>query len=449
MKIAILSRGPRLYSTRRLCEAARKRGHTAKVLNPLSFSMEVQQESPQLYYHDKPLSAYDAVIPRIGASVTFYGTAVVRQFEQMGIYCLTASRAIAVSRDKLRAAQVLSAHRIGMPHTVFVRRRGEILPAIKRMGGPPIVIKLLEGTQGIGVILADSTKVAKAIVETLQGPAEKNVLLQQFVKESEGRDVRAFVVGDRVVAAMRRRAVGDEFRSNVHRGGSTETVKLDPDYEQTAVRAAQILGLRVAGVDMLESARGPSVMEVNSSPGLEGIEATTGVDVADLIIQLVEDEVAFKEIDIRQRLTLKSGYGVLDIPVARTSNLAHRTLKETRLRDRDIVVLNITRGDITLPNPRGHEELLPGDVLLCFGDVSSLKSLAPPLRRKKKKKRSVPPDGVEVGGEATTPEPPGTDGEGVGADASTPDAPSVEELAFGGAEDSSPAHDVPSALDRR
>ncbi len=388
MKIAILSRGPRLYSTRRLREAARQRGHSVKVLNPLSFSMDVEQGSPSLYYRDKPLSSYDAVIPRIGASVTFYGTAVVRQFEQMGVYCVAASRAIAVSRDKLRAAQVLSRHRIGMPHTVFVRRTDDILPAIQRMGGPPIVIKLLEGTQGIGVILADSTKVAKAIVETLQGPAEKNVLLQQFVKESKGQDIRALVVGDRVVAAMRRRATGDEFRSNVHRGGSTENVTLDPEYENTAVRAAQILGLRIAGVDMLETRRGPSVMEVNSSPGLEGIERATGVDVADSVIQLVENEVAFKEIDIRQRLTLKSGYGVMDVPVAEYSDLAGRTLKDARLRERDIIVLNITRGDVILPNPRSATEILSGDVLLCFGDTTALKALAPPLRRKKKRKRA-------------------------------------------------------------
>ncbi len=426
MKIAILSRGPRLYSTRRLREAARRRGHSVKVLNPLSFSMDVEQGRPSLYYRDKPLSSYDAVIPRIGASVTFYGNAVVRQFEQMGVYCVAASRAIAVSRDKLRAAQVLSRHRIGMPHTVFVRRTDDILPAIKRMGGPPIVIKLLEGTQGIGVILADSTKVAKAIVETLQGPAEKNVLLQQFVKESKGRDIRAFVVGDHVVAAMRRRATGDEFRSNVHRGGTTEKVELDSEYENTAVRAAQILGLRVAGVDMLETVQGPSVMEVNSSPGLEGIERATGVDVADSIIQLVENEVAFKEIDVLQRLTLKSGYGVMDIPVSAQSELAGKTLKDARLRDHDIVVLNITRGDITLPNPRSSTEILAGDILLCFGDATALKSLAPPLRRKKKKKRSITPcgtpilDGVEPGiGE--TPEPPLTAVDDLGPSEPGPD----------------------------
>jgi len=248
MKIAILSRGPKLYSTRRLREAAETRGHEARVLNTLNFSIEVAKRSPRLYYRNKKLSGYDAVIPRIGASVTFFGTAVLRQFEQMGTFCLNPSHAISVSRDKLRALQVLSRHNIGIPTTMFVRHVSEILPGIERMGGPPVVVKLLEGTQGIGVILADSTKVAEAIIETLAGPAKMSVLLQQFVKESKGRDIRAFVVGNRVVAAMRRTASGDDFRSNIHRGGSAEVVDLPDDYRRTAVHANRDEAVGPAGV---------------------------------------------------------------------------------------------------------------------------------------------------------------------------------------------------------
>ncbi len=387
MKIAIMSRGPRLYSTRRLKEAAEKRGHDAKVLNPLSFSIEVETGSPHLYYKNKKLSTYDAVIPRIGASITFFGTAVLRQFEQMGVYCVNPSHAVSVSRDKLRALQILSRHRIGFPTTLFVRHTSEIIPGIERMGGPPVVVKLLEGTQGVGVILADSTKVAEAIIETLSGPAKMSVLLQRFVKESRGRDVRAFVVGSKVVAAMRRVAQDGEFRSNIHRGGSAEVIELDDEYERTAVHAAQIMGLRVAGVDMLEGKNGPVVMEVNSSPGLEGIETATGIDVADKVIELIEEEVLFPEIDLRQRLTLQSGYGVMEVPVADRSELCGKTVRDSRLRDRDIIVLTIQREGITIPNPRMDREILAGDTLLCFGKTLTLKGLAPPREKKANKKK--------------------------------------------------------------
>ena len=387
MRIAILSRNPKLYSTRRLKEAALARGHEARVLNTLSCSIEVAHGSPRLYYKHKKLSTYDAVIPRIGASITFFGTAILRQFEQMGVFCVNPSHAISVSRDKLRALQVLSRHKIGIPTTMFVRHVSEILPSIERMGGPPVVIKLLEGTQGIGVILADSTKVAEAVIETLAGPAKMSVLLQQFVSESRGKDIRAFVVGGRVVAAMRRTATGDEFRSNIHRGGSAEVVELDEEYQRTAVHAAQIMGLRVAGVDLLEGKDGPILMEVNSSPGLEGIEESTGVDVAGEIISLIEDEVLFPEIDLRQRLTLQSGYGVIEVPVDERSELCGKTIRESQLRDRDVLVLTIQRESVTIPNPRVDREILAGDVLLCFGKTLTLKSLAPPPRRRKSRKR--------------------------------------------------------------
>jgi ribosomal protein S6--L-glutamate ligase len=388
MRIAILSRGPKLYSTRRLKEACAARGHVASVLNTLSFSIEVAQGEPRLYFRNKRLGNYDAVIPRIGASITFFGTAVVRQFEQMGVFSVNPSHAISVSRDKLRALQVLSRHRVGIPTTLFVRHTGEILPAIERLGGTPVVVKLLEGTQGIGVILAETTKVAEAIIETLSGPARMNVLLQQFVKESKGRDVRAFVVGSKVVAAMRRVAQGDEFRSNVHRGGRAEAIELDKDFETVAIHAAQIMGLRVAGVDMLEGKDGPVVMEVNSSPGLEGIEAATGIDVAGEIVRLIEDEVLFPEIDIRQRLTLGSGYGVMEVPVDARSELCGKTIRDTGLRERDVLVRTSQRGSETTPNPRGDRETHAGDVHLCFGKGLTLKSFAPP---KTKRRGTRPP----------------------------------------------------------
>jgi ribosomal protein S6--L-glutamate ligase len=405
MKIAILSRGPKLYSTRRLHEAALARGHRSRVIDTLRLGIDNEEGIPELKYRGLPLPTYDAVIPRIGASITLYGTAVVRQFEQMGVFSLNSAQAISVSRDKLRSIQILSRHKIGIPKTAFVHELDQIVPTIDSMGGPPVVIKLLQGTQGIGVILADSSSVAKSIIEVLQAAANQNVLIQEFVKESRGRDIRAFVVGNRVVAAMRRVAHGDEFRSNVHRGGRTESVQLDPEFERTALHAAQIMGLRVAGVDMLEGRDGPKVMEINSSPGLEGIENATGIDVAGSIIELIEEEVLFPEIDIRQRLTLQSGYGVLEVPIDDASELVGRRIQDTGLRDRDVVVLSIHRGSVAIPNPRGDREILSGDVLLCFGKTLTLKSLAPRKKRTRKQTRPV----VALASPGEAPEPTGLD----------------------------------------
>ncbi len=391
MKIAILSRNPRLYSTRRLRQAAINRGHKVRVLDTLNFSIHVEERNPDLFYRAKPLEQFDAVIPRIGASITFFGTAVVRQFEQMGVFSLSASQAISVSRDKLRSLQILSRHDIGMPPSAFVRSKSDVLPAIEEVGGAPVIIKLLEGTQGVGVILADTIKVAEAIIETLQS-AKQNVLIQKFVAESKGRDVRAFVVGGHVVGAMRRTAQGQEFRSNVHRGGKTESIELSPEYERTAVRAAQIMGLRVAGVDMLEGDDGPQVMEVNSSPGLEGIEKATKFDIADMIIQHLEEQASFPELDLRQRLTLNKGYGVVEVPVSKGSELVGQTLAQAQLRERDVQVLSITRRDLVIPNPGGTREILVGDTLLCYGKLIALQALIPPAktrRRKKKKKKAA------------------------------------------------------------
>jgi len=388
MKIAILSRGRDIYSTRRLVEAARARGHDVRVLDTLRFSFVIEGRSPQLYLGGRKLPRYDAVIPRIGASITFFGTAVVRQFEQLGVFTLNSSHAISVSRDKLRSLQVLSRHDIGMPATAFARDRDDVIPAIKRVGGAPVIIKVLEGTQGVGVILADTDTIAEAIVETLQS-ARQNVLIQKFVAESKGRDIRALVVGDRVVAAMRRSAREGEYRSNVHRGGRMTPLQLDEVYERTAVRAAQIMGLRVAGVDMLEAADGPKVMEVNSSPGLEGIESATGVDVAGAIIRHVEEQATFPDVDLRQRLTLKSGYGVAEFPLTPDSPLVGKTIAASGLRNRDVIVLNITRQSLAIPNPRGSRELLAGDVLLCFGKLLTLKTLVPVPPPKPKKPRKL------------------------------------------------------------
>jgi ribosomal protein S6--L-glutamate ligase len=363
------------------------------VLNTLRFSIDVRRGDPRLYYRAKPLSTYDAALPRIGASVTYFGTAVVRQFEQMDVFCANSSNGIVTSRDKLRSLQILSRHKIGIPRTTFVRDRGDILPAIERVGGAPVVIKLLEGTQGIGVILADSVKTAEAIIETLQSRSE-NVLVQRFVAESRGRDIRAIVVGDRVVAAMRRTAVGDEFRSNVHRGASTEAVELSEAFEETAVRAAQIMGLRIAGIDLLEGATGPLVLEVNSSPGLEGIETATQLDVAGAMIDYVAAMVDFPEIDIRQRLTVSRGYGVAELHIPEGSEYVGKTLASSGFRDRDINVLTLSRDSKVIPNPRAYRELEPGDRLLCFGRLETMRDLVPKKARRKRRPRVKPlPEG--------------------------------------------------------
>ncbi len=385
MRIAILSRSPRCYSTRRLCAVARARGHSVTVLDTLRFAISLEQERPALLFKGKSLAAFDAVIPRIGASVTYFGTAVLRQFEQMGLFCANSAVGITESRDKLRSLQILSRHDIGIPHTAFVRNKYDVLPAIERVGGAPVIIKLLEGTQGVGVILADTVKVAEAIIETLQS-ARQNVLIQKFVAESRGRDVRAFVVGDRVVAAMRRVAQGQEFRSNVHRGGKPEPLDLDPLYERTAVRAAQITGLRIAGVDMLEGSDGPRIMEVNSSPGLEGIERATSIDVAGAVIEYIEDQVALPDLDIRQRLTVSKGYGVAELQVPRQSEMVGSSLVDSQLREMDIVVLTLTRGDTVISNPKGSRVINAGDKLLCYGKLQAMKSLIPPRRRRRIRK---------------------------------------------------------------
>lgn len=383
MKLGILSANFSCYSSRRLREAALQRGHTVKVLNTLRFAIDLRQGEPDLYFRQKQLTHYDAVLPRVGASVTYFGTAVVRQFEQMDVFCANSSSGISNSRDKLRSLQILSRHQLGIPTTTFVRDKKDILPAIERVGGAPVVIKLLEGTQGIGVLLAETVHSAEAIIELLQNQ-KQSVLIQKFVAESKGRDIRAFVVGDQVVGAMRRVAQGQEFRSNVHRGGKTEPVLLDESYCETAVRAAQILGLRVAGVDMLEAKDGPQIMEVNSSPGLEGIERCTQLDIAGAVIDYIAAQVDFPEIDLRQRLTVSRGYGVTEIHIPEGSDYIGKTIGESGLRDKDINALTLYRGTTVIPNPKSDRKLESGDRLLCFGRLESMRSLVPAKTRRKR-----------------------------------------------------------------
>jgi ribosomal protein S6--L-glutamate ligase len=287
VKIGILSRKPELYSTGRLIEAARKRDHEVHVVDHLRCYMNITSHHPSIHYKGKELGGFDAIIPRIGASTTFYGTAVVRQFEMMGVYSVNESVAISRSRDKLRSLQLLARKGIGMPVTGFAHSTKFAQDLIDLVGGSPLVVKLVEGTQGIGVVLAETNNAAQSVIQAFRG-LKANILVQEFVEEAAGSDIRCFVIGNRVVASMIRHGAEGDFRSNLHRGGKAARTRITPGERSTAVRAARIMGLRVCGVDILRSNHGPVVMEVNSSPGLEGIEKTTGVDVASKIIEYIE-----------------------------------------------------------------------------------------------------------------------------------------------------------------
>lgn len=287
MKIVLLCRSPQLYSHQRLIEAARARGHEIDTINHLRCTIDIASHRPKIHYHGKVLAKPDAVIPRIGASVTFFGTAVVRQFEMMRVYCVNESVAISRSRDKLRSLQLLSRKGIGLPVTLFAHKTSNAEEIVKLAGGAPVIIKLLEGTQGIGVVLGETPKAAASIIEAFGG-VNTNILVQEYVAEAKGEDIRCIVIGDRVVASMQRRGREGEFRSNLHRGGSAKSARITPQERSTAIGAARAMGLNVCGVDMLRSNHGPVVMEVNSSPGLEGVETATGVDVAGKIIEFIE-----------------------------------------------------------------------------------------------------------------------------------------------------------------
>ena len=294
MKIAVLSRNEKLYSTKRLVEAAKGRGHEAEVIDFLMCYFVIEKGNPEIYLNGRKLKGIEAVIPRIGASRTFYGTAVVRQFEMMNIFCANESQSISRSRDKLRSMQILSREHIGIPITGFASSPSDINHLIEEVGGAPLVIKLLQGTQGIGVVLAETKKAAQSVMEAFYG-VDANMLLQEYIKESKGVDVRAFVVGGEVIGAMKRQGATGEFRSNIHRGGTANPIELSEQERSTAINAARVLGLNVAGVDMLQTKRGPLIMEVNSSPGLEGIEKATKIDIAGRIIEFIEKNVHNRE----------------------------------------------------------------------------------------------------------------------------------------------------------
>lgn len=287
MKIGILSRKRALYSTSRLVAAAEQRGHEVVVIDPLRCFMNITTKSPQIHFKDQILHGFDAIIPRIGASITFYGTAVARQFEMMGTFCLNESISISRSRDKLRSLQILSRKGVGLPITGFAHSTRNTTDLIRMVGGAPLVVKLLEGTQGRGVVLAETKKAAESVIDAFR-EMNAHFLVQQFIKEAGGADIRAFVIGEKVVASMMRQAAEGEFRSNLHRGGVATRVKISPEERATAVKAARSLGLNVAGVDLLRSSQGPLVMEVNSSPGLEGIEKASGKDIAGMILEFIE-----------------------------------------------------------------------------------------------------------------------------------------------------------------
>ena len=287
MKIALLSRNRKLYSTRRIIEAAEERGHEVKVIDVLRAYMNIAAHRPTIHDKGESLEGFDAVIPRIGASVTAYGTAVLRQFEMMGVASLNESVAVSRSRDKLRSLQLLSRKGIGMPLTGYASKPDDIKDVIRMVGGAPLVVKLLQGTQGIGVVLAETQKAAESVIEGFMG-IKADILIQEFIKEADGSDIRCFVIDGKVVAAMKRQAQKGEFRSNLHRGGTSSLIKITPEERSIAVRAARIMGLTVAGVDLLRSNHGPVVIEVNSSPGLQGIESATGKDVAGMMIDFIE-----------------------------------------------------------------------------------------------------------------------------------------------------------------
>lgn len=289
MKIAILSRRPQLYSTNRLTEEAKKRGHIVRVIDTLRCYMNITAQDPSIHYKGENLQDFDAVIPRIGASITFYGTAVLRQFETLGVFTVNSSLAITRSRDKLRSLQLLSRKGIGLPITGFAHSPDDVDDLIEMVGGPPLIIKLLEGTQGIGVVLAETRQAAENVIEAFMD-LEAHILVQEYIEESKGADIRCFIVGGKVIAAMKRQAKQGDFRANIHRGGNAQLVRITPQERTIAVRAAKIMGLNVAGVDLIRSKRGPLIIEVNSSPGLEGIEKATGKNIAGMIIKFIEEK---------------------------------------------------------------------------------------------------------------------------------------------------------------
>ncbi len=377
LRIAILSRGPRLYSTRRLADEANALGCSVEILDPMKLSVTVGNDGRRILHEGWNVEV-DAVVPRIGYSITEHGVAIARQFERMGTYVANSSDGINNSRDKLHATQVLSANHIPVPTTALVRDWRDVERAIRQVGGVPCVIKVPEGTQGSGVFLAhterEASEIAWKVLET-----SNRVLVQEYIKESHGRDIRVLVVGGKVVAAMRRRAHGREFRSNFHLGGSVEKVDLPADFARIACKAARLLGLDIAGVDLLESARGPLLLEVNSSPGLEGIEKATGINVAGHIMSHVVESHAFTPIDLNQLLSNKEGYGTLSLKVRKYPELIGRALGDLMTQDDDGSVAAISRAGAHIWNPSPEITLREADEIIFYGELDVLHQRIRPL----------------------------------------------------------------------
>ena len=390
LRVAILSRGPRLYSTRRLLEEANALGCSVEILDPMKLSITVGNDGRRILHEGWNVEV-DAVVPRIGYSITEHGVAIARQFERMGTYVANSSDGINNSRDKLHAAQLLSANHIPVPTTALVRDWRDVERAIRQVGGVPCVIKVPEGTQGSGVFLAHTEREASEIAWKVLESANR-VLVQEYIKESHGRDIRVLVVGGKVVAAMRRRAHGREFRSNFHLGGSVEKVDLPEDFARIACKAARLLGLDVAGVDLLESARGPLLLEVNSSPGLEGIEKATGVNVAGHIMAHVVENHAFTPLNLNQLLSNKEGYGTLTLKVRKYPELIGRALGDLMTQDEDASIAAIARAGAHIWNPSPELTLREADDVIFYGELEALNLRIRPLIRQTIEARMTSPE---------------------------------------------------------
>jgi ribosomal protein S6--L-glutamate ligase len=369
LRLAVLSRGPRLYSTKRLVEEAKKRGIDVEVCDPMKFSLVVSDGTVDVLHKGRHFT-HDAVIPRIGHSITQHGVAVLRHIEQLGIWTANTGQGILQSRDKLQASQILARNRIPVPKTVYVRDILDVEQAIETVGGLPVVVKVTQGTQGEGVFLRHTAFEVRNLVQGLLVTG-KSVLVQEYIAESHGKDIRALVVGDEVVACMRRRARGREFRSNYHLNGTVEKVELSEEYADAACRAARVLGLNIAGVDLLEGKDGPLVLEVNSSPGLEGIEKASGVNVAGAIVDYVMDDTAFSEVDIGQLLRTVPGSGVLSLQLRNHPKMVGKRLNEVFA---SVPVFALSRGDRLVWNPDPDLQLRYDDVLVCYGALTELRS---------------------------------------------------------------------------
>ena len=372
LKLAVLSRGPRLYSTRRLVQEAKSRGIDVEVTDPMKFSLFVDDGAIDIHYSGEPFT-HDAVIPRIGHSITKHGVAVLRHMEQLGIWTANSGQGILQSRDKLHASQILARNKIPVPKTTYVRDIIDVEPAIDFVGGLPVVIKVTQGTQGQGVFLRHTVHESRSLIQGLLLTG-KAVLVQEYIAESHGKDIRALVVGDRVVAAMRRKARGREFRSNYHLNGTVEKVEISEEFEEQAVRAARVLGLNVAGVDLLESNNGPLVLEVNSSPGLEGIEKASGVNVAGAIIDYVMSETAFSEVDLDQLLRTVPGSGVLSLQLRNHPMMVGNKIADLFKSTYEIPVFALSRDNKLLWNPEPDVQLRYDEVIICYGELNQLRA---------------------------------------------------------------------------